>query len=117
MTEIINKTTFKLLNDCSILLNKVFVYRQESMKEEGNADCIDTIEHLIGMEFPANEVQEMAVKINEHISDVIIMNENLIAAAPDMLEVLKSIENDDNSIPASIWEMRDNAIAKAEGRS
>jgi len=36
------------------------------------------------------------------------------SAAPDMLEALKSIENDDNHIPKAIWEMRNKAIAKAE---
>jgi len=41
---------------------------------------------------------------------------HLISAAPDMLEVLKSLENDDNSIPDAIWEMRNKAIAKAEGK-
>lgn len=37
----------------------------------------------------------------------------LIAAAPDLLEALLNIENDDNSIPKPIWEMRNNAIRKA----
>ena len=37
-----------------------------------------------------------------------------IAAAPDLLEALKSIENDDASIPPRIWMMRNEAIAKAE---
>ena len=36
--------------------------------------------------------------------------ENLIAAAPDMLDALKDIENDDNSIPKPIWKK----IQKAE---
>ncbi len=39
---------------------------------------------------------------------------NLIAAAPDAIEVLKSLENDNSSIPKAIWDMRNNAIAKAE---
>lgn len=42
---------------------------------------------------------------------------NLIAAAPDMYEALKNIENDDNHIPNSIWEMIQNAINKAEGKN
>jgi len=42
-------------------------------------------------------------------------NGALISAAPDLLEALKSIENDDERIPASIWEMRNAAISKAEG--
>ena len=39
---------------------------------------------------------------------------NLFCAAPDMLEVLKSLENDDGSIPDRIWQMRNNAIRDAE---
>lgn len=40
-------------------------------------------------------------------------NAKLIAAAPELLEALQSIENDDGSIPATIWEMRNEAISKA----
>jgi hypothetical protein len=32
----------------------------------------------------------------------------------ELLEALKSIENDDGSIPAAIWEMRNAAIKRAE---
>ncbi len=39
----------------------------------------------------------------------------LIEAAPDMLEALLSIENDDGTIPAAIWDLRNKAIAKARG--
>ena len=42
-------------------------------------------------------------------------NINLIAAAPEMLEALQNIENDDGRIPAAIWELRNKAIAKATG--
>jgi len=38
----------------------------------------------------------------------------LIAAAPDMLEALKNLENDDGSIPQHAWKMVKAAIAKAE---
>jgi hypothetical protein len=41
---------------------------------------------------------------------------HLISAAPIMLEALKNIENDDGSIPKKIWDMRNAAIAKAEGK-
>jgi len=40
-------------------------------------------------------------------------NAKLIAAAPDLLEALMNIENDNNSIPESIWEIRNKAIEKA----
>ena len=43
-------------------------------------------------------------------------NTYLIAAAPDLYEALRNIENDDGSIPATIWKMAQDAIAKAEGR-
>ncbi|MEO8824096.1 MAG: hypothetical protein ABI366_11040 [Ginsengibacter sp.] len=36
----------------------------------------------------------------------------LIAAAPDLLEALRSIENDDGGIPETIWKMRNDAIYK-----
>lgn len=42
-------------------------------------------------------------------------NAYLIHAAPEMLQALLSIENDDGTIPESIWELRNNAIAKALG--
>lgn len=37
----------------------------------------------------------------------------LISAAPDMLEALQNLENDDNSIPEHAWKLVKNAIAKA----
>lgn len=42
-------------------------------------------------------------------------NARLIVAAPDLLEALKNLENDDKSIPNHAWEMVKAAIAKAEG--
>lgn len=42
---------------------------------------------------------------------------SLISAAPDLLEALRSIENDSGTIPQAIWDLRNAAIAKAEGRS
>ena len=40
----------------------------------------------------------------------------LLVAAPDLLEALKNLENDDGSIPAHAWALVQSAIAKAEGR-
>lgn len=42
-------------------------------------------------------------------------NARLIAAAPEMLEALQNIENDDGSIPEHAWQMIQNAITKATG--
>lgn len=38
----------------------------------------------------------------------------LIAAAPKMYEVLKSMENDNGSIPEAIWKLRNEAIKIVE---
>lgn len=37
----------------------------------------------------------------------------LISAAPDMLEALLNLENDDNSIPEHAWKLVQDAIKKA----
>jgi hypothetical protein len=44
-------------------------------------------------------------------------NAALIAAAPDLYEALASIENDDGRIPATIWDMRNAALAKSRGET
>ena len=43
-------------------------------------------------------------------------NARLISAAPDLFKALLNIENDDNRIPATIWEMRNKALNKALGQ-
>jgi len=43
-------------------------------------------------------------------------NMNLISAAPDLLEALLNLENDDCSIPAHAWQIVQAAIAKATGK-
>lgn len=45
-----------------------------------------------------------------------IANTRLMSAAPDLYEALSNIENDDGSIPDSIWAMRNAALAKADGK-
>ena len=42
-------------------------------------------------------------------------NARLIAAAPDLLEALQNLENDDGCIPKHAWDMVQNAINKASG--
>ena len=55
---------------------------------------------------------------NDQLTDLHLTKENeanakLIAAAPDLLEALMNIENDNNIIPKPIWDMRNKAIEKA----
>jgi hypothetical protein len=38
----------------------------------------------------------------------------LISSAPDMLEALENLENDNKTIPDTIWEMVQKAISKAK---
>lgn len=47
--------------------------------------------------------------------EAIAANARLIAAAPEMLEALENIENDDAHMPAAIWDLIQKAIAKAKG--
>lgn len=42
---------------------------------------------------------------------------DVIAAAPDLLEALENLENDDNSIPEHAWKLVTAAIAKAKGNA
>lgn len=46
-----------------------------------------------------------------------LANARLIAAAPEMYNALKIIENDDCKIPRFLWDLIQVAISKAEGRS
>jgi len=46
-----------------------------------------------------------------------IDNAHLIAAAPEMYDMLATIENDDNKIPAWLWDKIQATLAKARGES
>ena len=46
----------------------------------------------------------------------VYFNAKLIASAPEMLEALINLENDNNSIPKPIWDKVQNAIKKALGQ-
>lgn len=41
---------------------------------------------------------------------------SLIAAAPEMYDALKTLENDNGAIPPWLWDLIQAAIAKAEGK-
>ena len=46
-----------------------------------------------------------------------LKNAELIAAAPEMYEALRNLENDNGAIPDHAWQMVQNAINKAEGKN
>jgi len=73
---------------------------------DNNGDYIVTIRSYRRVYVNATYEDDDNVKHDAH----------LIAAAPDMYEALKNLENDNNQIPDLAWQMVQDAIAKAEGR-
>jgi hypothetical protein len=67
----------------------------------------------IDIDGAGDEIDIATVWIPKGDEDPGLYDAKLIAAAPEMLEALLSIENDDNSIPAAIWKMINAAIKKA----
>jgi len=57
------------------------------------------------------------VAIDDRNDDRARANAALIAAAPDLLEALENLENDDGSIPDHAWRICQAAIAKAKGEA
>jgi hypothetical protein len=57
-----------------------------------------------------------AISTFDKTEDEIKSNGKLISAAPEMLEALQNLENDNGSIPEPIWKMVQDAILKATGK-
>lgn len=73
------------------------------------------ISHPNGKYFIVDNCGIPLADIEQHLQSDAQANAALIAAAPDLLEALQNIENDDGNIPGTIWDMRNNAIARATG--
>jgi len=72
---------------------------------------------LVASVYDGGDYSAEACGERQHKHKTAAANAQLIEAAPDMLEALKNLENDDGSIPQRAWDMVKAAIAKAEGRS
>lgn len=74
---------------------------------------------MVEIEGPAVTVRGLTVATNVDAATArrITADARLIAAAPEMYELLRSIENDDNSVPDWLWQRISEVVDKAEGRT
>lgn len=70
-------------------------------------DCDDSIHHCF-----AEVVHKME---HEESNDELEANAYLIAAAPEMYDLLSSIENDSNQVPDWLYDKIQKTLAKARG--
>ena len=77
---------------------------------------VDEIGGLVNVTtFEKNICKLMYGRAYDATENEMTYNAKLISAAPDLFEALINIENDDNRILATIWEMRNKALNKALG--
>lgn len=91
-----------------------FILDIEEIKKEKNPEkyiCIGTSNKWNSTMLWISDVKSS--NVGPKTFKEIFANAKLIAAAPDLLEALLNIENDDGQIPDTIWKMRNNAIKKA----
>ena len=65
---------------------------------------------------PAHVIGHVSTGSIENEEEV-AANANLFAAAPDMLDALKTIENDAGQVPKWLWDHIQSVIKKATGES
>lgn len=90
------------------------------MKLYVNTDTVDIQNRQIGVHVSNGlDSRELCIGVNHNGTKESVTRATklarLISAAPELLEALESIENDDGRIPATIWELRNVAIWKARG--
>ena len=68
------------------------------------------------MEIKSNSGDTVALSVTvSDYDDEMEANASLIIAAPDMYDILHSIENDSNQIPTFLWDKIQSVLAKARG--
>jgi len=77
-------------------------------EEKPNAEYPQKKIDIVTTEWPHYDIAEVIGGM-----DGFRVNARLIAAAPDMLEALENIENDDGQMPVSAWNLIQAAIDKA----
>jgi len=78
--------------------------------DHGVRDVGGYIAHTNSVQRYEGQDERYALEVAQREAD-----KRLIAAAPDLLEALQNLENDDNSIPAHAWALVQAAINKATG--
>ena len=67
-------------------------------------------EYILFSPLHVSPLHDSTDQLDTHLADM-----DLAAAAPDLLDLLKTIENDSGQVPEWLWIRIQAAIAKAEG--
>ena len=105
--------TLDILQDIVIDLEERIANLEESRKLYNTADQAKVAKYLEGqVQAHKNMIADLKKRFGVSAKSD---RTNLIAAAPDMLNALENLENDDEAIPDHAWWLVQQAIIKAKG--